>query len=92
MEDKGTHVEIKRADIYEISVVDEPADNAARIISDEAINAIESEEDAEELLRSVGLVGDYAKKLMARISGMQKPEETPAPPEAKKDPLAWLDS
>lgn len=88
MEDKGTHVEIKRADIYEISVVDEPADGAARIISDEVIDALETEDDAEELIRSMGFAGGYAKKLMARLSGIQKPHEEPV---AKKDPLAWLD-
>jgi HK97 family phage prohead protease len=88
IEDKGTHVEIKRADIYEISVVDEPADSAARIINDDAIDSIKTEDDAEELIRSMGFPGDYAKKLMARLSGMQKPHEEPVP---KKDPLAWLD-
>lgn len=92
MEDKGTHIEIKRADIYEISVVDEPADGAARIISEEAIEAIQSADDAEELLRSVGLVGDYAKKLMARISGIQQPESNPPKSDPAKDPLGWLDS
>lgn len=88
IEDKGTHVEIKRADIYEISVVDEPADSAARIINDDAIDSIKTEDDAEELIRSMGFPGDYAKKLMARLSGMQKPHEEPV---SKKDPLAWLD-
>lgn len=88
IEDKGTHVEIKRADIYEISVVDEPADSAARIINDDAIDSIKTEDDAEELIRSMGFPGDYAKELMARLSGMQKPHEEPV---SKKDPLAWLD-
>jgi HK97 family phage prohead protease len=88
IEDKGTHVEIKRADIYEISVVDEPADSAARIINDDAIDSIKTEDDAEELIRSMGFPGDYAKKLMARLSGMQKPHEEPV---SKKDHLAWLD-
>lgn len=88
IEDKGTHVEIKRADIYEISVVDEPADSAARIINDDAIDSIKTENDAEELIRSMGFPGEYAKKLMARLSGMQKPHEEPV---SKKDHLAWLD-
>lgn len=92
MEDKGTYIEIKRADIYEISIVDEPADSAARIISEEAIEAIQSADDAEELLRSVGLVGDYAKKLMARLSGIQQPESTPPKAEPVKDPFEFLDT
>ncbi|MGY5392767.1 HK97 family phage prohead protease [Acinetobacter sp. NigerLNRRAM0016] len=91
MEDKGTHVEIKRADLYEISVVDEPADNAARVISEDSINGLESSSDAAELLRSLGLHGDYADKLMARLSEFGKPQETPAP-EPKEDPFAFLDS
>lgn len=89
MENKGTHVEIKRADIYEISVVDEPADSAARVVSDDSIEAIESEDDAEEFLRSLGLDPGYTKKLMARLSGMQKPEMVQEP---VKDPLAFLDN
>ncbi|WP_250621359.1 HK97 family phage prohead protease [Acinetobacter pittii] len=92
MEDKGTHVEIKRADIYEISIVDEPADSSARILSDETIDSIQSEEDVEELLRSAGFVGDYATKLMARISGIKKPEVVELREAPKADPLAWLDS
>lgn len=90
MEDKGTHVEIKRADLYEISVVDEPADNAARVLSDETIAAIETEEDAEELLRSIGLHGDYAKKILSRLNDVTQPKNTQKQ-ESKNDPLAFLD-
>ncbi len=60
-DDKGTHIEIRRADIYEISVVDEPSDDSARVINDQTIEAIESEDDAEEFLRSLGLAGDLSK-------------------------------
>ncbi|OTG58881.1 peptidase U35 [Acinetobacter sp. ANC 4204] len=91
MEDKGTHVEIKRADLYEISVVDEPADDAARVISEDSINGLESSSDAVELLRSLGLHGEYADKLISRLNEFSKPQETPAP-EPKKDPFAFLDS
>lgn len=88
IEDKGTHIEIKRADLYEISIVDEPADGAARIINDDAINAIESGDDATELLRSL-LPGGYAEKLMARLADVNKPKE---PPASKKDPFSFLDN
>jgi len=88
IEDKGTHIEIKRADLYEISIVDEPADGAARIINDDAINAIESDDDVTELLRSV-LPGGYAEKLMARLANLNQPKQTPEP---KKDPFAFLDN
>lgn len=91
-DDKGTHIEIRRADIYEISVVDEPSDDSARVINDQTIEAIESEDDAEELLRSLGLAGDYSKKLIARLTDVHKPKENPPPKtEPKKDPLAFLD-
>lgn len=86
IEDKGTHVEIKRADIYEISVVDEPADSAARIIND-AIDSSKQKMMPKRLIRSMGFPGDYAKELMARLSGMQKPHEEPV---SKKDPLLGL--
>lgn len=86
VDDKGTHIEIKRADLYEISVVDDPADDSARVINDEVIQAIESENDAEELLRSVGFSGDYAKKLLSRLTDIHQPKHP------KKDPLAFLDA
>lgn len=90
--DKGTHVEIRRADVYEISIVDEPSDDAARVINDQTIEAIESEDDAEELLRSLGLSGDYSKKLIARLSDVHKPkQDSPSKTEQKEDPLAFLD-
>lgn len=90
MDDKGTHVEIKRADLYEISVVDEPADDSARVISEDSINNLESSSDAAELLRSFGLYGDYADKLISRLSEFANQTESQVP-EPKKDPLAWLD-
>lgn len=91
-DDKGTHVEIRRADMYEISVVDEPSDDAARVINDQTIQEIESEDDAEEFLRSLGLAGDYSKKLIARLTDVHKPKEvTPQKSDHKADPLAFLD-
>ncbi|MHA3061188.1 HK97 family phage prohead protease [Acinetobacter sp. ANC 4631] len=90
MEDKGTHVEIKRADLYEISVVDEPADDAARVISEDSINNLTSSSDAVELLRSLGLHGDYADKLISRLSEFGKPKEIPQS-EPIKDPFTFLD-
>lgn len=88
VEDKGSHREIKRADLYEISIVDEPADGAARIINEDVINAIESDDDAAELLRSI-LPGGYAEMLLDRLADVNKPKETPPP---KKDPFAFLDN
>lgn len=89
VEDKGTHVEIKRADLYEISVVDDPADSQARVITEDSIDAIESESDAEELFRSMGFGGDYAKKILSRLTDIHQPKEEPKP---KEDPFSFLDN
>lgn len=83
--DKGAYVEIVKADIYEISVVDEPADDAARVIDDDAIAEIQTEDDALAMMRSI-LPNGYADKLLARLAEVQKPAEK------KPDPFAWLDS
>lgn len=39
-------------------------DGAARVISEDSINNLTSSSDAVELLRSLGLHGDYADKLI----------------------------
>lgn len=88
VDDKGTHIEIRRADLYEISIVDEPADDAARVINDDLIQSIESEADAETILRNMGL-GDYANKLITRLNEVHKPVVEPEP---KKDLFDFLDS
>lgn len=89
-DDKGTHVEIRRADMYEISVVDEPSDDAARVINEETIQAIESDDDAEAILRSLGLHGDYAAKFLTRLTDVHKPKDE-AQIEHKKDLFSFLD-
>ncbi|WP_461949100.1 hypothetical protein ACOKPE_05320 [Acinetobacter baumannii] len=78
---------ILKADIYEISVVDEPADEAARVINNETIDSLETIDDAESLLRSI-LPGGYGEKLLSRLADIQKPVEKPNP---KPDPFAFLD-
>ncbi len=85
--DKGAYIEILKADIYEISVVDEPADEAARVINNETIDSLETIDDAESLLRSI-LPGGYGEKLLSRLADIQKPVEKPNP---KPDPFAFLD-
>lgn len=94
VEDKGTHIEIKRADLYEISIVDEPADDAARIINDDTIGAIETDEDVEGLLRQI-LPGDVGGKLAARIKDLHKREDPESlniqKSKPKEDLLSFLD-
>ena len=59
---------IKRVDLYEISVVDEPSDQTARITpTAEAIDAVRSAEDANKLLVNMGLSNDDATSLLARL-------------------------
>ncbi len=86
--DKGAYVEITKADIYEISVVDEPADDAARVINDETIDSLETVDDAESLLRSI-LPGGYGEKLLARLATIQDFKEVQTP---EKDSFAFLDA
>lgn len=91
IDDKGTHIEIKRADLYEISVVDEPADDSARVITEESIDSVETQDDAIELLRSLGLCGEYADKLISRLNSFSKPlEKSEQIPQ--KDPFSFLDN
>ena len=68
---------IKRVDLYEISVVDEPSDQTARITpTAEAIDAVRSAEDANKLLVNMGLSNDDATSLLARLKEVSQ-RETP---------------
>lgn len=90
IDDKGTHIEIRRADLYEISVVDEPADDSARVITEQSIDSVETQDDAIELLRSLGLYGEYADKLISRLNSFSKPlEQSEQVPQ--EDPFSFLD-
>ena len=55
------------------------------------LDEIESSDDAVELLRSLGLHGEYADKLISRLNAFSKPKE-PKAPEPKEDPFAFLDA
>lgn len=80
---------IKRADIYEISICDEPSDRDARIFSDAEIDAIEDDAGAVDAMRSMGIPDAYATKLINRISKFKvagSPQQQP-----QDDPLAFLD-
>lgn len=59
---------IRRIDLYEISVVDEPSDQTARITpTTEAINAVRNADDANNLLINMGLSRVDADLLLARL-------------------------
>ena len=66
---------LKRIELVEISVVEEPADNAARV-SDvkSAIELVDSLKDAEELLRNNGFTRSDACALVSRIKAMCRGE------------------
>lgn len=81
---------IKRVDIYEISPCDDPADNQARILNDDTINAVETDDEAAALLRSMGIFGSYADKLISRFKSLGSSNPT-ANPQPEPDPLAFLD-
>lgn len=69
---------IKRVDVYEISVVDEPSDRSARITpTGETIDKVRSAADASDLLRNMGLSRVDADALLARLDEVlhRQPEE-----------------
>lgn len=83
---------IKRVDIHEISLCDDPADSAARVLNDDAINAVETDDEAAALLRSLGIMSGYADKLISRFKSISK-NSTHAQTQSQpaSDPLAFLD-
>lgn len=81
---------IKRVDVYEISVVDEPSDRSARIdLNDQAIAAVENQRDALELLQGVGMSARAAESLLARLANIAPTNQ--AAPDPVADPLSFLD-
>lgn len=81
---------IKRVDVYEISVVDEPSDRSARIdLNDSTVAAVENERDALELLQGVGMTARAAQSLLARLATIA-PTDQPTN-RVPTDPLAFLD-
>ena len=82
---------IKRVDIHEISLCDDPADSAARVLNDDAIAAVETDDEAAAMLRSLGIMSGYAEKLISRFKSLNKVDSPEPPPTPKADPLAFLD-
>jgi HK97 family phage prohead protease len=69
---------IKRVDLYEISVVDEPSDRTARAAPvDAAVANVNSQRDATDLLQTVGFSADGAAALLARLDDMRQPTAPP---------------
>ena len=66
-EEQDDRIIIKRADLYEISIVDEPSDRAARIESEHSIDAMESEADATRMLSAFGMSEAQARSFLDKI-------------------------
>lgn len=91
IEEHDDHILIKRADLYEISPVDEPSDRNARINrQDETIKNIVDERDAHDLLTQLGLGDSGARQLLNKLDSIldrrNSASTVPIP-----DPLAFLD-
>lgn len=73
-DEQDDRIIIKRADLYEISIVDEPSDRAARIESDHSIDAIESEADATRMLSAFGMSEAQARSFIGKLDDILHPE------------------
>lgn len=72
-EEAGEHIIIKRADLYEISIVDEPSDRDARIIHHQDMQNIESEADATRMLNELGMSEAQARSFLSRLDDILNP-------------------
>lgn len=66
---------IKRADLYEISVVDEPSDRDARTDT-QNIDKMESEADATRMLHSLGLSEEQARSFIGKLDDVLHPTQS----------------
>lgn len=73
-EELSDRVLIKRADLYEISVVDEPSDRQARIDSTEQIDKMQDETDATRMLGNLGLSESQARSFIDRLDDILYPK------------------
>ena len=70
--EQADRIIIKRADIYEISVVDEPSDRDARTDT-QNIEQMESEADATRMLHSLGLSEEQARSFIGKLDDVLHP-------------------
>ena len=71
-EEQADRIIIKRADLYEISVVDEPSDRDARTDT-QNIEQMESEADATRMLHSLGLSEEQARSFIGKLDDVLHP-------------------
>lgn len=65
---------LKKVDLYEVSLVTFPANDAARVQGVKAIAGIESIRDAEQYLRDAGMSRKEAVAFIARVKGFSQSE------------------
>jgi len=79
-EDEEGKRTLQEIELVEISVVEEPADNAARITNVKAdIEKAESLKQIEEILRDAGFSSPAATLLVSRVKAMAKSDSEPKP-------------
>lgn len=92
VEDMGDHIIIRRADLYEISPVDEPSDRSARLNRQaETINNLANERDAADMLTKLGLDQADARHFINKLDSIIGGGGHTAP-DHDDDPLAFLDA
>jgi HK97 family phage prohead protease len=93
VEELKDRILIKRADIYEISVVDEPADDDARLIDDDEDeideNSRNKDSEMKSLLRKFGVSESNTKEFVARYNAVDS--KSKSVPVDQPDPFAFLD-
>lgn len=91
VEDMGDHIIIKRADLYEISLVDEPSDRNARLSrQSETINNLVDERDACDMLKNMGLEETEARHFIEKLDHIIKRSEKDKPA-TEDDPFSFID-
>ena len=65
---------LKKVDLYEVSLVTFPANDAARVQGVKAIEGIESIRDCEKYLRDAGFSRKEAVAFIARVKGFSRSE------------------
>ena len=74
---------IKQADLHEISIVNTPMNDQARVVSVKSIEAIDDLKSVEQYLRDVGMSRTEAKAIIARVKSL-------GPRDAGEDELKTL--
>lgn len=89
-EELSDRILIKRADLYEISVVDEPSDRQARIDTSHDIEQMQDEADATRMLSGLGMNEAQARSFISKLDEILHPQPS-AQAESMARALAHLE-